>query len=50
MHHYILVMDNEDTVLSMRYQANQESTSRLQEVKRKYTYFHCAKNKLLVQK
>jgi len=38
MHHHILVMDNEDTVLSMRYQANLKSTSRFQEVKRKYTF------------
>jgi len=26
MHHYILVMDNEDTVFSIRYRGNQEST------------------------
>lgn len=37
MHHYLLVMDNEDTVLSVKYQVNQESIYRFQNVKRKCT-------------
>jgi len=37
MHHYLLIMGNEDRVFSMRYQVNQKSNSRFQKLKRKCT-------------